>query len=141
MTDYQTGLWHGICLLTLVYFGASITTIVLRLLRERSGKRLLKACGNNQLLMDTLLNASGRSDEERTLWRRIAAIGPYTVSLSRPGENPSLSRDVLYGAIAMKGLEYLVHSSNIDPAVLDGLIQSALEGALHRVSSAKGDDE
>lgn len=144
MTDYVSGLCHGLALVGLTYGLLLVLNVYFKMRKRAVEKGLLVACGGNKLLMETLVNAKARqhSDEERKLWREIAALGPYSVSFARPGHNPRLPDEVLYAAIAIKGLEYLVHSTDVAPEVLDGLIQTTIEMAMDRVASStpKGDE-
>lgn len=140
MTDYFIGMWHGVGVLGLIWLSLVGMSAFYKYMAKRAKRRLLDTCSGNKLLMETLLNAGKHSDSERDLWRRIAAIGPYTISFTRPGENPALSKEVLYGAITIKGLEHLVCGTDLDPAVIDGMIQTALEMAMNRVSSPKEDE-
>jgi hypothetical protein len=141
MNDYLAGALTGIGLLGMFYLGLIAMSAFVKFMAKRARKKLLHACGGNELLMRTLLNAANRSAEERQLWRQIAALGPYTISFTRPGENLPLSKEVLYGAIVMKGLEHMIGATDLDAAVIDGMIQTTLEMAVERASSSKGDEE
>jgi hypothetical protein len=118
--------------------GWSAMFLIGRFLLKRKRKKLRDLVHGSKLMERIMLNAAKYNKNASQLLRSVVTLGPFEIHVKHQHDKNVVPSSTLYAACVLKGLEGLV-DIGIDGNIIDCVVQNALELAIEKGSSPKGD--